>query len=364
MKIVFVSDSDQPAASGVGDYTLTLCSYLRTQGIEASVQSLGAPDSSLRASLAERVQQNNPDWVSLQFVPYAYANRGLVRSSTLPWRKLRGHLGTHIMFHEPWIGAHVGASLRERAVGLLQREGIKRAMRELQPNLVNSTNPLYCSMLFQSGIPSTRLPLFGNIPIQPETSDPYSELITTFTRDMSRSDWVVAAFFGRIHPSTNLLAAVRRLHSKFRFQAKRLLMVSLGHCPSAVSTFKTLAHHFPHDDAPHFLVQGMMEPAALSSWMRYSDCALSTTPFIVIEKSSSAVSFVEHGVPVIVIDAGAPVRGVSLSNQDLAPDYWLFGDKRLDSYEILPPRREPQPRIGLIGHRFMTTLYGYGSCAT
>ena len=42
--------------------------------------------------MVERVRMAEPDWVSLQFVPYAYAHRGLVGRSTLPWEKLRGRM--------------------------------------------------------------------------------------------------------------------------------------------------------------------------------------------------------------------------------------------------------------------------------
>lgn len=358
MKIVFISDSDQPSSSGVGDYTLTLCSVLSGLGIESSVERLGPPGSSLRASLVDRVQKSKPDWVSFQFVLYAYANRGLVDINTLPWRNLRGSRGTHVMFHETWIGFQVGASLRERAIGFVQREGIKRAMRLLQPDLVHSSNSLYCIMLAASGIPSMKLPLFGSIPLCKATRDPYKDLLIESFNDAQRASWIVAAFFGQIYPSANLISAVRWLHSKCCRQGKRLMLVSLGNCPTADSTFQALACVSYDGAPPSFHVAGSMPSSVLSPWLSYANCGLATTPYNLIEKSSSAVSFVEHGVPVIVSDPGAAIRGVPHNNPDFAPHYWLFGDKRLDVADPLPQRFAPQPRVEFVARQFIDALRG------
>jgi hypothetical protein len=356
MKIVFVADSNQPGKSGVGDYALLLCARLAALNVDAVVECLGVPKSSTRASLVERVRQAQPDWVSFQFVPYAYAHRGLVGRRTLPWEALRGRLGTHLMFHEIWIGAHQGASLRDRAMGALQRRGIQNLMRQLRPDKVHCSNRLYSAMLLRAGIPNRLLPLFGNIPITTATLDPYEQVVAGLVPGRPRSGWVVAALFGSIYKSDHLLPALRWLQECSMRQGHRLLVVSLGHSPSAETTFAGLGPQLPAEGRPTFLVKGRMDSSALSSWLRYADCALATTPFNIIEKSGSAVAFAEHGVPVIVMDAGADVRGVPLPRLDLAPEFWLFGDKRLEASNGLPPRRKPQPRLVRVAKQFLEEL--------
>lgn len=356
MKIVFLADSNQPGESGVGDYALHLCARLQALKVDASVECLGAPNSASRDCLADRVRASQPDWVSLQFVPYAYAHRGWVGRRTLPWKALRGRLGTHVMFHEIWIGAHQGASLRDRAMGALQRRGIQNLMRELRPDRVHCGNRLYSAMLLRAGLPNRLLPLFGNIPVRISARDPYEEVLAGIAPDRTRSGWVVAALFGSIYPSEQLLPALRWLHAYCLRQGQRLLVVSLGHCPMAETTFAALASQLPAEDRPTFLVKGRLDATALSAWIRWADCGLATTPFNIIEKSGSAVAFAEHGVPVIVMDAGADVRGVTLPRQDSAPEFWLFGDQRLEALNRLPPRRDPQPRLEHVAKQFLADL--------
>ncbi len=355
MKILFLADSNQLGESGVGDYALHLSAHLHALHLDTVVECIGTPNSALRASLAERVSLEQPDWVSFQFVPYAYAHRGWVGRHTLPWKALRGRLGTHVMFHETWIGAHQGAPLRDRAMGALQRLGIHRLMRELRPDMVHCSNPLYSAMLLRAGISNRILPLFGNIPAGMPSTDPY-DFLAELTPVLPRSGWVVAALFGSIIPSKHLLAALRWLQDHCLRQDQRLLVVSLGHCPTAERTFAALASQLPDVGKPTFLVKGRLDAVALSSWIRWADLGLATTPFNIIEKSGTAVAFAEHGVPVIVTEPGADVRGVALPRQDLAPDFWLYGDRRLEALTVLPPRREPQPRIGRVVKQFMKDL--------
>lgn len=352
MKIAFIANTNEPGQSGVGDYTLGLAYKLKELGAETLVsvlQESGRPSSMGVAEL----KAFQPDWVSYQFVPYAYAHRGLVNKKTLPWGRLKGRVGTHFMFHEVWIGAHRGAAWRDRLIGFLQRRGIQSVMRQLRPDVVNCSNQLYSAMLSGAGIDNSVLPLFGAIPIAEAGLDPYEEVVCSLYPGSCRQNWLVATFFGALYPSENILSALIWLQALSRQQQRRLLVVSLGHSPSAKITFETLA---PSAGNPDFLVKGRLEADELSRWIRNADCGLSTTPFNIIEKSSSAIAFVEHGVPVIVIDEGAPVRGVSLPQADLAPDYWHFGDDRLNQWHDLPAKGEPQSRLERVARQFLEEL--------
>jgi hypothetical protein len=358
MNLLFLADSDHLGQSGVGDFALTLSVFLKKLNIHSSVASIGPPGSSLRLQLTEYVREAQPDWVSFQFVPYAFAHRGLVGPRTLPWDSLRGRIGTHFMFHEIWIGAHQGASLYQRSIGFLQRTGIQAIVRELRPDVVHCTNHLYSSMLSSAGIPNRLLPLFGSIPPPSPGPDPYSEALGSLVPGSKRSDWLVAALFGSIYPSENLLPALKWLQDRSLRTGKRLLVVSLGHSPTAATFFESLTPQLPEAGRPHVLVKGRMDSSILSRWLSGADCALATTPFNVIDKSSSAVAFAELGVPVIVVDPGASVRGVHHSRLDLSPEYWLFGDHRLNRFDNLPPRRPPQPRLERVARQFLADING------
>ena len=360
LKLVIIADSNQQGESGVGDYALILAQSLRSRGVSVVFESLGAPRRSSRLAMVERVRTAEPDWVSFQFVPYAYAHRGLVGRSTLPWEKLRGRIGTHILFHEIWIGSYQGAPWRQRSIGFLQQVGIQQMLRRLRPEVVHCTNLLYSAMLNRAGVTNHVLPLFGAIPLMSGGSDPYTAMLTNLAPRSDRADWVVAALFGKIYPCFHLLPALQWLNARCLSQGQNLLVVSLGHCPTAAATFEELASGFSDPGRPYFHVVGKLDASVLSSWIRGADCGLATTPFNIIDKSSSSVAFAEHGIPVFVVDPGAPIRGLDYTQPDLAPEFWLIGDKRLDDLEWPPQRRVPQSRRDHVVNQFLGDLTNYG----
>jgi glycosyltransferase involved in cell wall biosynthesis len=360
LKLALITDTDQLGRSGVGDYALLLAGKLQSLGYTAEVFPMVCPFSNQRSELPSRLSAYHPDWVSFQFVPYAFAHRGLVTRRSLPWRNLRGKRGTHFMFHEIWIGSHVGARIRDRATGWLQRRGIRSVVRQVQPDVVHCSNRLYSALLKHAGIPNSILPLFGNVPVLPRGIDPYQAVIASLIPGSDRKDWHVAAFFGTIHSGANVVQVLRWLKDVSERQGRRLLVVSLGRCPDAEEHFRAWSEALGETDSTRFVIKGEMPSGELSAWLGAVDCGVSTTPHNIIEKSGSAVAFAEHGVPVIVADSGAPVRGVSTPRADLTPDLWLFGDERLSWLESLPPRREPQSRLDQVARQFLADLENAG----
>ena len=360
MKLVVIANSLESGKSGVADFALTISSQVRKRGVDVTHVAFSPSSSTGESHILELIEHIQPDWVSLHFVPYAYAKRGLVGRHTLPWSKLRGRTGTHIFFHEIWIGVHVGASWRHRMMGSLQRRGIKQAMQLYRPDIVHCTNSLYSALLHDVGIANHIMPLFGAIPSTGSIIDPYAALAHSFLPKAKRCDWIVATLFGAIHNSAKLLDGLQWLHRKSRGIGKRLMVVSIGYSPHAPYIFKSLSSSFPAPSKPFFHVQGKISSSSLSSWISSSDCGLSTTPYNIIEKSSSAVAFAEHGIPVIVVDAGAPVRGIDIAQVDLAPDFWLLGDQRLEAFSLLPPRRPPKSRMDSVVNQFLSDLKANG----
>lgn len=355
MRFLFLTDSTDPGRSGVGDYTLQLAQQLQYLGLDARVECFGIEGSATRATLVDRVLSHRADWISHQFVPYSLSPRGFVGPHTLPWRQLRGTVGTHFMFHEIWIGGSQGASFRDRLIGSTQRRGIRKILPLLQPNRVHCSNPLYQAMLSRVGIQARVLPLFGSVPIASNPNDPYFFLIEGFAPLSSRDNWLVLAFFGNLYPCANLTAAISWLHSLSARQGKSLLVVSLGHSSAAHSTFEQLSSHHNASNIK-FFIKGPIDTSSLSPWLQCADLAFSTTPYNIIQKSSSAVAFAEHGVPVVVVDPGTPIRSLPFTPSDLSPDYWLFGDPRLNPPNCLPPHRPPMARLPHVAAQLLADL--------
>jgi hypothetical protein len=356
MRILILCPANTRGNCGVLDYSLALSDCLRKHSIDSSVFAIDKHKDPNHKKLIDFIQYFKPDWTSLQFVSYAYAKRGLITPFSLPWQKIKGRVGTHILFHETWNGAHVGASLKQRIIGLLQRFGIQYVVFRMKPNIVHTTNPLYVAMLGYLGISSTMLPLFSNIPISTSDLNPYEPLLARLVSGSTSKNWLIAALFGSIHPSSNLLYAISWLHSVSSRDSKHLLVVSLGKAAGASSIFENLANSLSSTSDVFFHVVGKLDASDLSLWIKNADCCLCTTPHNIIQKSGSAKAFLEHGVPIIAMDHGSSVRCVSYKSLDLTPDIWLFGDPRLVSSHSLPPRKAPSSCIDEVALQFLADL--------
>ncbi len=131
MKIIFICGCIEPGKDGVGDYTRRLGCELIRQGISVGVLALHdcfvntdqkedqisdhttisvyrLPHTFSHAkktfSAKTWVEQNNPDWLSVQFVPYAYNDKGIPFRLANQLKEIGGERKWHIMFHELWLG--------------------------------------------------------------------------------------------------------------------------------------------------------------------------------------------------------------------------------------------------------------------
>ena len=355
MKILFITDTTIRGRSGVGDYTICLCEELRGLGVDCDILGLSTLFSISYNEIFDRVRFYNPTWVSVQFAPNVYSRRGLVTPWSFPWNALR-KWPVHFMFHETWIGVHKGAQTRERYIGKFQKLGIKLTLKSVKPRVIHSTNYLSSSILASSGIANKILPLFGAIPVVKSTSDPYIDELLKFSSENVRSDWFVATFFGSLHNSSYLSQAIFRLQTLCLKIRKKLLIVSVGHSHQVNTIFDSLDLTLPIFGKPHFLIKGPMDQSEISRWLGYADCGLSTTPINIIEKSSSAAAFIDHGVPVVVLDQGSDVHGIDTKRVDHGNKFILYTDLSEACFPSFPFKFDALPLRTTVTRKFLNDL--------
>src|SRR5690606_16837539 len=107
----------------------------------------------------------NPDWLSLQFVPFSFNKKGLPLGLAGKLKKLGKDRSWHIMFHELWVGMIHTTSIRRKALSLIQRKLIKHLADTLKPNIIHTHTHIYKIKLAEKGIIASLMPLFGNIPV-------------------------------------------------------------------------------------------------------------------------------------------------------------------------------------------------------
>lgn len=330
MKIAFLCSSFTPGHDGVGDYARRLTGELIRYGHEARVMALadknvpegtraeehidaGTPLQCLRLSNQSRwearveaarrtVQEFDPEWVSLQFVCYGFHPRGWIGSLGRRIRQICGGRKLHLMFHELWIGESIGAPLKYRIEGVLQRHLILRMVRKLAPAVIHTHTPVYRAILGREGIKANLLPLFGNIPVtEPDGGNWLFRELRERSLEITpqnRGEYWLFGFFGALHPewSPEPLFSVLREAGKAR--RKTPCFVSIGRLGRAGeqrwSVMKTAYPEFS------FAGVGPQSSVNVSRILQAMDFGIATSPVQLLSKSGSAVAMLEHGLPVIV----------------------------------------------------------------
>jgi len=150
MKISFLTSCLEPEHDGVGDYTRLLAAECKRAGHATCLIALNDSQCGqvhrdqrpLRLSAAlpwadrikiakEYLDDFSPDFVSLQFVCYGFHPRGIDWSLAGSLKSIIGSVPVQVMFHELWIGGQIGASLKDRFLGILQRRGVLNILQQL-----------------------------------------------------------------------------------------------------------------------------------------------------------------------------------------------------------------------------------------
>jgi hypothetical protein len=190
MKILFICGTLEDGKDGVGDYTTRLAKEINRLGHEIKIISIHdkylksfikntvidgnnkisvtrianhIPAYRFKNLLYKKILTFHPDWVSIQYVPFSFHNKGLPFSTHRVLQTVLKSRKTHIMFHELWVGSYGGVSILNKAIGSVQRLMIHSFVKDLKPAIITTTNEVYKRKLLP--FKALNLPLFGNIPV-------------------------------------------------------------------------------------------------------------------------------------------------------------------------------------------------------
>lgn len=324
LSIVFLCGSLEPGQDGVGDYTRRLaCELIRKghrvalialndkavtdlyKGIQidadTTIEVLRLPATdALNTRLntaAQFMAKFNPEWLSLQFVPFAFNDKGLPFGFAAHLKKLGVGKKWHIMFHELWVAMEETATFKHKIWGWLQQSIISKLIKTLKPQAVHTQTQLYIQQLKNKGIAAKHLPLFGNIPLAGQyASKPVQH---------SPGSIINLVLFGGIHhgaPVSQFAQTVVNCAKKYDVNFKLILLGRSG------NDQKRWADEF----AAHQIqveVLGEQPANVISQQLSSSTIGISTTPISLIEKSGTVAAMQEHGLPVICISREWKPRG-------------------------------------------------------
>lgn len=307
MTIVFICGSVEPGRDGVGDYTLRFARELLQQGHRVALIAIndrhvttqqnalqvidGTPLPVLRIPSRVDIQVKyrsakayldafDPGLVSLQFVPYAFQDKGLPFAMLNLFFRLREGRQWHIMFHETWIGVPHLFAIKSMVVATLQKFMIKRMLRQLNPAFVHATIPSTARRIRALGWQVKELPLFSNIPIIKNSQHQADRIFRV-------------GFFSQVEDQaqvTDFLVALRKMLVEHNLRLEVLLIG--GNTEKMQQYASRLGQLENFSGAVH--CTGVLGEPELSAALQRCTIGCTPVPRHAVGKSSSIATFIAH----------------------------------------------------------------------
>jgi glycosyltransferase involved in cell wall biosynthesis len=316
MKILFLCGSSEPGKDGVGDYTRRLCGELIRTGHQAQILSLcdkQAAEFVTQTQLTEEIavtvrriplstnykqrltwtqevlREEQPDCISLQFVPYSFDPKGIPFWLPNFLNKLSGAHQWQIMFHELWIGMDIHASFKSRFFGFLQQKIVLKVLKNLEDSVINTQTNLYQQKIANLGYSATLLPLFSNIA--------NINLIDAVAVKENFKE-IRFALFGGIHFGAAVQVFIKAL--KLELKKSKIDFVKfifIGNCGDAMQEWTSILD----SEKIEYEVLGYCTDQEISKLLSSCDYGISTTPYLLVQKSGSIAALLEHKLPVLCV---------------------------------------------------------------
>ncbi len=384
MRIAFITGSLEFGRDGVGDYTKSLINQLRDFGHSCCAIALNDRwcgkdqsaiydvDGSMFYRLSSEIpwqirigesedflNEFQPDYISLQFVGYAYHTRAFVYGLAARMKPLIKSRGLHLMLHELWIGEAMKYGLKDRFIGHIQKRAILKMIRELQPDVIHTTNMVYQLLLQRNGVHADILPLFGSIPVIENPDSQY--LFKTLNENGvkidtdNRNDFILFGIFGTIHPQWNPAILLSQLLKGSEDLNKRMVFISIGRVGARGEKLwddmvDSYSSHF------NFIKLGEQSDSCISHCLQTFDMGIATSPWSLREKSSTVAAMLDHGLPVVVTRDDWSLRHGMTPEPLSHPLLYRFDDEFITQLKNGIPRAKPQNRRLEIAAEFIKSL--------
>jgi hypothetical protein len=236
--------------------------------------------------LKYHLENFNPKWVSIQYVPFAFHKKGI---PILFFQKMYfiKKYKIHFMFHEIWAGNYRIYKLSDIYLGFIQKLTIYYILSILKPNLIN-TNISYFKSKLNSFTPSL-YPIFGNIPFNLEKKR-FIEI------DKSKINIIL---FGGL--SQDLIGFEKQLLFLFRLFTNNGHLVTfhfVGIQNNLIAQYLELIDVY--FSKKNTIEWGFLHEDIISTILQQAQLGISRAPIELAGKSGSTIAMLEHGLPVLL----------------------------------------------------------------
>jgi len=329
VKVVFLCGSLEPGHDGVGDYTRRLAGELKRQGkqifmiainernltglyVQGEQESEGTAIPVLRISgrinyrkrlqvAKQWIDAVDPDWLSLQYVPFSFHPKGAHIFLGRFLRRLGRHRRWHIMFHELWTGMDKESSKKHYWLGKIHRLLIKSLINTLNPAVIHTHTHVYLEKIAGLGYKANYLPLFSNIPFfeQESTSNPDDI-------NINRENKLLFVLFGGIHRNAPVAQLASDLVRYEKSNKTRVLLIIIGRNGPMQKQWTSIWAL----NGLELVLMGEQSPMMISKILHSASIGISTTPIQLAEKSGSVAAMREHQLPVLCVSRTWKARGI------------------------------------------------------
>jgi len=331
MRIMFICGSAEPGRDGVGDYTRRLSQELTKSSIEVGIAAINDGHINniqqykwtvengqidilrLPASMDEddsfillkrKVDEFDPDWISIQYVPFSFHSKGLPFSLAKRLSALAKGRKRQIMIHEIAVGMPIGSRLKEMLWGKVQKLLLSHLLKVLRPNVIHTHTTVYKKQLEKFGADIRLLPLFSNIPVN--YPDLVREKLTSRTPLDNNIDLLVFASVQLGAPIKQFAAECALLYQNTGI---KLRMVFLGR--SGIAQVEWLNEW--KATGLEILEFGEQSENAVSKILATTKYGVFSTPLILAGKSGAVAAMREHGVNLICVSGKWEARGIKVT---------------------------------------------------
>ncbi len=336
MKIAFICGSMEPGLDGVGDYTRRLAAGLLNKGYDVLIISykdrntntvteerqwvdkrgvdvIRLPQNLKRQerciALKDFLTKFDPQWISLQYVPYSYHKRGIAFSLPSELQAAFKKAKVHIMFHELWQGESNESTFKDVILGRLQKSVSLDLITRLKPRTVTTTNEYYKRCFEKAKIKIDKIPVFSNMPKGDVSGKAILSKLPTKVLE-EREKYIIAGFFGGFHFHNDISTRLTEFRDKVkRSLGKELLILHVGRSGGIETVFRDISERTEIETC----VLGEWPEQDIADLFTHIDVGLSNYPKVLSEKSGSIAALLNNGCPVMILRKGFEhdIRNVS-----------------------------------------------------
>jgi len=309
VNIAIICGCLEPGKDGVGDYSRVLASFLQTHSYRVlmiatndffvekitdcqnknlsffRLPNTGINDVERSQYILEKLEQFECQIVSIQYVPFSFHSKGLAFNMVKLSETIGKKYFLHFMFHELWVGMAREDSFKFKLWGWLQKKIIQKTLQKSRPALIHTQLDLYKQQLERlTSQPIHKIPLVSNLDLK------------TTNRTVSDNP-IKAILFGGIYPGTPAEAFLEEFKTYLKQKQHQLHIHFVGNNGQYLNDWTTACQK----TGIAYDIAGMQAAEKIGEIVSECHLAICTTPYVLIEKSGSAIAMLQAGLPVVCV---------------------------------------------------------------